>query len=454
MRNKKPVKPLYIDNPDEVIAQINRDIIEENHTSLRELIRKLHHADFASVLDHCPQKLQKSLITIVQDLLSSETLACMGSAAKISALHVLGNQKVAQLVENLDLEDAIEVLDDYDEEIKEGLILHLSSQKQTQVKEGFNYPEDCVGRIMEKNFLVFVDNWTVAQAIDSIRKHPLKCDFHAAIMVDKKYQPIATVPLSKLFQYQDTDSLKELVSSELKIADINDKIDDLVYFFKQYALAIIPVVNKSGKLVGSVSINNMIYIVEESTESDIMNLTGVGDQDTFSTVFETAKHRFAWLFMNLLIAFMTALVINKFSHTISKLIALASVMPIVASMGGNAGTQAMTVTVRALSKKDINHSNIVRVVLKEVAVCEFNAFWLSLIGSFFIMLIYNDIKLSLIFGISVMLNFFIAGLFGALIPITLDRLKLDPATASSVFLTALTDGFGFFTFLGLSYLVF
>jgi magnesium transporter len=197
----------------------------------------------------------------------------------------------------------------------------------------------------------------------------------------------------------------------------------------------------------------MLYIIEEKTEFDLFNLSGVGDQDTFDTVIDTAKHRFLWLFMNLLIAFMTAIVISKFSQTIVRIVALASVMPIVASMGGNAGTQVMTVTVRALSKKDINRSNIFRVVLKEIAVCEFNAFWLSIIGATLIMCIYRDMNLSMIFAASVMINFFIAGLFGAVIPIMLDKLEVDPATASSVFLTALTDGFGFFTFLGLSYLI-
>jgi magnesium transporter len=264
---------------------------------------------------------------------------------------------------------------------------------------------------------------------------------------------VGTLNLGRLFQYPNNTLLTDLANNETKIAEINDELNDLVYFFKQYALAIIPVVNKNGKLIGSVSIDNMIYIIEESTESDIWNLTGVRDQDTFDTVIATAKHRFLWLFMNLLIAFMTALVINNFTETIIKIIALASIMPIVASMGGNAGTQVMTVTVRALSKKDINRSNIFRVILKEIAVCEFNAFWLSCIGSFLIILIYDDIKLSAIFGASVMINFFIAGMFGALIPITLDHMEVDPATASSVFLTALTDGFGFFTFLGLSYLI-
>jgi magnesium transporter len=454
MRSKKPIKPLYIDSIDEIIATINRYIAEEDNSSLRELVQSLHHADLASVLDHSSYRIQKSLITIISDLFTPEALVWVGSTAKITALQILGSQKIADLIEELDLDEAIDVLDSYDEETRGQLIANLSDVKKFQVNEGLNYPEYCVGRVMEKNFLVFAEHWSINQAIDSMRKYHGDRDFHGAIMIDKGYKPVSTVSLSRLFQYPGNTPLKEIASNEMKIADINDKIDDMVYFFKQYTLAIIPVVNRSGKLVGSISIDNMLYIIEESAESDIMNLTGVGEQDTFSTMLETARHRFLWLFMNLLIAFMTAMVINKFTHTISKIIALASVMPIVASMGGNAGTQAMTVTVRAISKKDINRSNIVRVVLKEIAVCEFNAFWLSFIGAIFIMFIYNDVRLSLIFAASVMLNFFIAGLFGALIPITLDKFDLDPATASSVFLTALTDGFGFFTFLVMSYLVF
>lgn len=453
MGKQKSIKPLYIESIDEIIVQINDDINQDNHQNLLTIVSNLHYADFASVLDHSSPKLQKSIITIVKDAFNPETLAMAGNTARLTAFQVLGAEKTAMLIEELDLEDSIDVLDSYDDDVKEQLIECLSKQKQKDVKEGLNYPEDCVGRIMETNFLVFADHWSIDQAIDSIRRYNVDEDLHAAIIVDKDYKPTATVPLSKLFQHNGQTALKKIANTEIKITDINDEINDLVYFFKQYALAIIPVVNKNGKLVGSVSIENMIYIIEESTESDILNLTGVGEPDIFGTILETAKHRFLWLFMNLLIAFVTAMIINKFSHTISRIIALASIMPIVASMGGNAGTQAMTVTVRAISKKDINRSNITRIILKEVIVCAINSLFLSFIGAALIMLIYNDAKLSMIFAISVIFNFIVAGLFGTLIPITLDNLELDPATASSVFLTALTDCFGFFTFLGLSFLI-
>jgi magnesium transporter len=453
MRKKKSIKLLYIESIDETIAEINNDINQGNYQGLSERFINMHPSDLASILDQSSPKIQQSIINAIKKVFNPEILAMAGNTSRLTVLQALGTQKTAMLIEELDLEDSIDVLDSYDDEIKEQLIKHLSNQKQTDVKEGLNYPEDCVGRIMETNFLIFADQWSIDQAINSIRRYNLDENLHAAVIVDKDYRPTGTVHLSKLFQHSGNVTLKKIANTEIKIADINDKINDLVYFFKQYALAIIPVVNKSGKLVGSVSIENMIYIIEESTESDILNLTGVREPDTFSTVIETAKHRFLWLFMNLLIAFVTAMIINRFSHTISRIIALASIMPIVASMGGNAGAQAMTVTVRAISKKDINRSNIFRIILKEVTVCTLNSLFLSFMGGILIMLIYSDIKLSLIFAASVILNFIVAGLFGSLIPITLDNFELDPATASSVFLTALTDCFGFFTFLGLSFLI-
>ena len=441
------------ENIETLVEEINQYLDQENDAAILEVVRNLYCSDLASVIDHCQHTVQKHLINIARDLITAETILWLSDAAKETLLQILGHTKVASLIEELDLEDSIDVLDSYDAEVRKLLIACLTEQKAIQVTEGFSYPEDCVGRIMEKDFLVFASNFTVQQACDVMKASSSERDYHAAIIVDRKYQPIGTIVLSKLLQYPGNTALNKIVSPEFKIADGYHKINELVYFFKQYTLAIIPIVNKSGKLIGSISIDNMIYIIEESTESDILNLTGVGERDTFDGVLDTAKQRFLWLFMNLLIAFMTALVINEFSDTIAKIIALASLMPIVASMCGNAGTQVMTVTVRAISKKDINRSNIARVILKEIAVCQFNAFWLSLIGSFFIFLIYDNPHLSLVFSIAVMINFFIAGLFGAVIPITLDKLKIDPATASSVFLNALTDGLGAFIFLGIAYLV-
>ena len=454
MVNKKSIKSVvYTENIDELITKIENLIFHEDNEGIFNLIENLHYGDIAYLLDHSSLKSQEIIVDTIKNIIDPHTIVSIGSSARKTLVKSLGYEKIADLIDKLELEDAIEVLDNCEHEEREILIEHLSRQKALEVKEGLNYSEDRVGRIMSRSLLVFSDTASVDHAIRYIRQNHQQLDLHAAIIIDKQRKPVGTFHVSKLFQHAGTELLKDVATLNPKIVNVNDEINDLVYFFKQYALDIVPVINEKGKLVGSVSIDNMLYIIEEKTEFDLFNLSGVGDQDTFDTVIDTAKHRFLWLFMNLLIAFMTAIVISKFSQTIIRIVAVASVMPIVASMGGNAGTQVMTVTVRALSKKDINRSNIFRVVLKEIAVCEFNAFWLSIIGATLIMCIYRDVNLSMIFAASVMINFFIAGLFGAVIPIVLDKLEVDPATASSVFLTALTDGFGFFTFLGLSYLI-
>jgi len=452
MARKKTFKPLYVENIDEIIEQISALFEEDKTSAIKSLIKKLHPSDFASVLDHSSNKLQKAIISITQDSFDPESVVWMGETSKNVLLEVLGYEKLANLIETLDLEDCIEFLDDYDEHVIRSLIEYFSNDKKALVTRGLTYPHDTVGRIMETNFLVFAEHWTVDQSIAALKRHKMDQDPHAAIIVDKQYRPISTISLHRLFFYSGDTPISNLFNKGLKIVRAYEEINELVYFFKQYALAIVPVVNEGGKLVGSVSIENMLYIIEESTETEMMGLAGVR-QDTFSTIFETTKSRFLWLFMNLVIAFITAMVISTFSQTIAKVIALASITPIVASMGGNAGSQAMTVTVRALSKKDINKSNITRIIIKEIAASFLNALILGALGSLVIFAIYRDMALSLIFAVSVLFTFIVAGLFGTLIPIILDSMDLDPATASSVFLTALTDSFSFFTFLGLCYLL-
>jgi magnesium transporter len=244
--------------------------------------------------------------------------------------------------------------------------------------------------------------------------------------------------------------ISELMNCEFKSVDTHTELDDLAFIFKQYALTIVPVTNRQGKLVGSISIDNMLYIIEEQTKSEFMHLGGVHNSDIFNNLYATAKHRFPWLFVNLVTACITSMVINQFSDTIAKLITLA-IMPIVASMGGNAGTQAMTVTVRALAGREINNSNTTRVICKEILVCILNGLFLASIGMILIYLLFADISLSVVFASAVTINFMMAGLLGSSIPIILNRFDIDPAAASGVFLTAFTDAIGFFSFLGLAF---
>ncbi len=446
----KSILPDHEEQFAEVFEQITESINNDQLAEAAKKLISLHHADLADFLDNTNYKIHKKVLPLIAGSFKPETLVWLSNSAKQSVIEALGERQSAELIEQLDTEDSIEVIEDIGEDTKETILSYLSTNKKQQIIEGFNYPDNTVGRVIEKNFVALQANWTVGEAIDFIRQDSSGRDFHAAIIVDSRYRPIGNILLSGLLKSAKTSKIKEVMNPDLKIADALTELSELVFIFKQYALTIVPVINKSGKLIGIVSIDNMLYIIEQQTEKDIMQLAGVHSQDTLDNFFYTAKHRFPWLFVNLITTCGTSLIISQFSGTIAKLITLAPIMPIVASMCGNAGTQAMTITVRAIANKDINQANMFKVIIKEIAVCGFNGFLLACIGGLMLALIVEP-SVSLIFASAVIINFIVAGFFGSVIPITLHNFDIDPATASGVFLTSITDAFGFFTFLTLAY---
>lgn len=416
-----------------------------------ELLLDLHYADLADFIDNASKKHYHVILPNIADKINPEFLACLGDGNKQRAIEALGITKSTKLINKLDIEDGVEVIDDLDLDLKKTIIGKLKAVKRKQILEGFKYPENTAGRILEKDFVSFKQHWTAGQAIDYIRRSNIEADFHAAIIVNTRFRPVGTLLLSTLLKSPRNTLIEDLMNKEFKIAETQTEIDELAFIFKQYALTIVPVTNKQGKLVGSISIDNMIYIIEEQTETEFMHLGGINNSDIFSNLFAAAKHRFPWLFVNLVTACLTSLVINQFSDTIAKLVTLATIMPIVASMGGNAGTQTMTVTVRALANREITNANTRRVISKEISLCMLNGALLAIIGIILTYLLFADVNLSIIFACAVLINFVIAGLLGSSIPILLNHFDIDPAAASGVFLTACTDAIGFFSFLGLAY---
>ncbi len=427
-------------------------LIDNNKLDLaRTALLDLHYADLADFLDNANHKSYNVILPIIADKIDPQTLVWLSNSNKQYAIESLGNKKTVDLINQLDIEDSIELIDALNDDLKNKIIKKLKHDKKQQIIEGFKYPENTVGRIVEKHFVAFQEDWSVNQAIEHIRSNKITQDFHAGIVVNNKYQPVGIILLCTLIKSAPGDLLIKLMNSDFKIADTNTKLDEIAFIFKQYALTIVPVVNKKGKLVGSVSIDNMIYIIEEQTESEFMHLGGINTSDIFDNLYATVQHRFPWLFINLITACATSLVISQFSDTIEKLITLATIMPIVASMGGNAGTQAMTVTVRALANREIKQTYITKVILKEVFVCLLNGLSLAIIGALIIYIPFTDLSLSLVFTAAVIINFTAAGMLGSSIPIILDYFDIDPATSSGVVLTALTDSLGFFSFLGLAF---
>jgi magnesium transporter len=426
---------------------INNDKLDDAATALLEL----HHADLADFLDNSTSKTYHVILPTIADKLNPETISCLGDGNKQRIIEALGIEKSAKLIDQLDIEDSIEVIDTLDNELKQAIIAKLQDDKRQQIIEGFKYPENTAGRSLEKDFVSLSQHWTVGQAIDFIRRNDIKSDFYAAIVVTPRFRPIGIILLSTLIKAARNTPIAELMNQDFKIVDTHTHLNELAFIFKQYALTIVPVTNRQGKLIGTISIDNMLYIVEEQAENEFMHLGGIHYRDLFHNLYITTKHRFPWLFVNLLTACITSMVINQFSDTISKLITLATIMPIVASVGGSAGTQVMTVTVRALVGREIIHSNTLRVVYKEILVSILNGILLAAIGVIFTYILFSDANLSAVFACAVIVNFIAAGLLGSSIPIILNRLNIDPTVASGVFLTACTDAIGFFSFLGLAF---
>ncbi|MFV9874006.1 MAG: magnesium transporter [Rickettsia conorii subsp. raoultii] len=446
----KSILPDHHDQFAEIFDQINDLIEDHNYDAAANRLAKLHYADLADFLDNLNNKTYKIIIPLLQDEIKPETLVSLNAYSKPLVIETLGIKKSAELINKLVIEDAIEVVIDLDDDIKDLILSNLTKEKKHQITIGCTYPENTVGRVIERDFINLQEGWTVEESLNFIKN--VKNDFYAAIVTDNKLRPIGIISLSTLIKGRKNALIKDLMSKDFKLADAFTDLNELSFIFRQYALTIVPVVNKSGKLVGSVSIDNIIYIIEEQAGKDILSLSGVHTQDTFFNVFYTVKHRFPWLFVNLITACMTSLIINHFNDTIAKLVTLAATMPIVASMGGNAGTQAMTVTVRALANKDIHYNNVNKVILKEIAVSAFNGFVLAIIGAGLSFVMLLDLNLSVIFAIAVILNFLVAGLCGSAIPIILHYFDIDPATGSGVFLTTITDALGFLTFLSLAHI--
>ena len=451
LNSQNTILPDHQEKLAEIFEHINYLIDNDKLDSAVPELLDLHYADLADFLDNASYKLYNLILPLIADKVDPQTLVWLSDAHKQAAIEAFGVGQAASLVNQLDIEDSIELIDALDHDLKEAIIAKLNAEKRQQIIEGFKYPENTVGRILEKNFVAFQEHWSVGQAIDFVRRSDIKKDFHAAIVVNNKYQPVGNILLSTLLKSGRSEPLTNLMNSDFKIAETSTELHEIAFIFKQYALTIVPVVNKKKKLVGSISIDNMIYIIEEQTESELLHLAGVNTSDIFDNLYETVKHRFPWLFVNLIAACATSLVINQFSATIEKLIILATIMPIVASMGGSAGTQAMTITVMAIVNREITSANQVKVILKEIFVCLFNGISLAIIGGGIIYLLFADTSLSLVFAGSVVINFALAGFFGAGVPIILDYFNIDPATASGVFLSTLTDALGFFTFLGLAF---
>ena len=438
------VEPEFV----EEIAQLLR---EERGDEARALIHPLHAADIADLIERIDPDDRNRLVDLLRPGFDGEVLTHLNPDLRDEVIGLFEPKELAAAVAELDTDDAVDLIEDMDEQTRAQILANLPPVERVLVQENLTYDEYTAGRLMQRDLVAVPQFWTVGKTIDYVRAatDELPEDFYDIFVVDPMHRVVGAVPLSRLLRQKRSVRIADLVTGEVDTIPATMDQEEVANLFRHYALVSAPVVDASGRLLGVITVDDVVHIIDEEAEDDLLKLGGVGDISIYRTVFHTARSRASWLFVNLFTAFMAAGVISLFEDTIERVVALAVLMPIVASMGGNTGTQALTVAVRSLATHELSSSNAARVVGKEALVGLLNGVLFACLVGLIAMGWFGPM-IGLVIACAMVINLFVAGLFGVLIPLGLEKAGVDPAVASSVFLTTITDVVGFFAFLGLA----
>ena len=414
-------------------------------------IKSLHSADQADSIESLPFELQSSILKTHTKNFHPDFIAYLREETRDDILHMIPNKQLVNLIKYLDLDDAVEILGDFETKELVEILSKLGSQQRERIEESLKYDENSAGRLMNRDYLSIKSNLTVGELIDQLRntrRGPK--DFYNIFIVDEQNIPIGYIPSGRVLRSKRSKKLKEIIYKDIHIIKSDEKIEDIAYTFRQYGLVSAPVVNLDNKMIGIMTVDDVVEIDHEESEDDMRKLGGLFVNDFYKGAFTSATSRFIWLGLNLLTAILASLVIDIYSEQLQQMIAIAVLMPIVASMGGNAGTQAMTIYVRAIATKDINNSNYIKLVVKEFLIGSINGFALSLIMGLIAYYWFDSLVLAFAISFAILINLGFACLVGIIIPITINKMKIDPALASGIVLTTFTDVFGFLSFLSIA----
>jgi len=442
--------------------ELNRETVErvlaavesDDHDALVAILDELHPADIADLLEQVSRGERKALITLWGVKLDGAVLSELEEGVRDEIVAELPDHVLAQAVQELETDDVVYLAEDMDEPQQERILRLLDDVDRAAVEQSLKYDEYSAGRLMQREVVVAPEHWTVGNAIDFLRSEEwLPESFYDLIIVSPQMHPIGTVSLGRLMGSARKTRLKELMDEDFRTFRVDQSQEDVAYAFNKYHLISAPVIDGDGRLAGVITIDDAMEALEEETEEDLRLLAGVGDEELSDGVFTIARARFLWLVVNLCTAILAASVIGAFSETIQVHVALAALMPIVASMGGNAGTQTLTVAVRALATRKLTASNMARVIGREGVVGLLNGLGFALVMGVLSAVYFSDPTIGLVIGCAITGNMLVAGFAGVLVPVGLEKLGVDPALASGTFVTTMTDVFGFFAFLGLATLM-
>ncbi len=452
---------------DDAVLELESGIEEEVVQALdggdldraRDLVEQLHYSDVADLLEHLHEDDRDTLIKLLPGNLEPEVFSKLDENVRDDLVEKLGVEYVATAVAELDTDDAVQVIEELEEHEQKQVLDAIPTSERTLIEEGLGYPEDSAGRLMQREVMTVPEFWNVGETIDFLREHAddeendggfMPDLFYDIFVVDPAHRPVGSVALSRLLRSHRQVTVTDIMSDEMKLIPVEEDQEDVAYLFSQRDLVSAPVVDSGGRLVGVVTVDDIVDVIHEEHEEDIMRMGGVREDDLYDAVGDTTRSRFSWLLLNLGTAILASVIIGFFEATIEQIVALAVLMPIVASMGGNAGTQTLTVTVRALAMKDLTSTNAMRVVGKEFLVGSINGVLFAVLAGLVAWFWFDSQALGVVIALAMIINLVVAGLAGTTIPLILDRSGIDPAVASSVFLTTITDVVGFAAFLGLA----
>ena len=417
----------------------------------RALVEPLHPADIADLFELTSGEDRRALAHALSDMLDADVFAEMNEHVREDLIDALTPTEVADLAAELETDDAVAIIEDMDEEEQRAVLRALDPDDRAAIEEALSYPEESAGRLMQRDLVAVPEHWTVGDVITFLRgAEELTTDFWEVFVVDPQHKPVGTCALSWILRTPRWVPVSDVMSREQTLIPVDMDQEEVALRFQKYALISAAVVDASGRLVGMITVDDIVHIIQDEAGEDALLLSGAGEGDINEPVMESYRARVRWLISNLFTALLASSIIAYFADSIARMALLAALMPIVAGVGGNAGTQTLAVTVRALATNQLTRSNTRRAVGREMRVALLNGGTVAVVIGLGVSLFFRNPELGGVIAAAMMTNIVIAGLAGVMVPLTLERFGADPAVASSVFVTMVTDSMGFLVFLGLA----
>ncbi|MBO6765131.1 magnesium transporter [Maricaulis sp.] len=438
----------------EFVGNLRQAIADGDGDAIRRMLAPLHAADIADVLEQLTAGQQEGVATLAPDVFTGEVLAEIEPDTREVVMAYLDPSHLAAAIQELDSDDATEVVEELDAETRAAVLAEISEFDRQAVEQSLAFEDETAGRLMQREFVAAPEFWSVGHALDHMRaSDDLPDKFHDLFVIDSGFRPVGEIPVCRLLSARRDVALSDLMETPRILVDPETDQEEVAYLFQKYHLVSAPVVDSAGRLTGMLTLDDIVHVIQDENKEDLLALAGVNEAGLADTVVRSVRSRAPWLLVNLATAVLASGVIALFEGAISQVVALAVLMPIVASMGGNAGTQSLAVAVRSIAERDLTAANAMRVIWRELATGAVNGLIFAVVMGAVTILWFQDVALASVIAIAMVLNLACAGLSGILVPLGLVRAGADPAVASSVFVTTVTDVVGFLAFLGLATLV-